>query len=143
MAWLAAGFKFVDIQNIVDEQVQPVGIVEGDPLHLTNLVGVVIHQAAGEQPQAAFDGSDRRAHFVADYRYELLLYAFVLFTLRHVLYQSDDADNATIAVDKRRAEPFAQTQRGIFPAVLHHQLHAGATLRQIIPQRFQQAQGAG
>jgi hypothetical protein len=68
----AAGLHALDVQDVVDQPDEPVGVRDGDVEHPLALIGDRPHRAAGEQAERAPDRRQRRAQLVRDDRHELV-----------------------------------------------------------------------
>ncbi len=63
---LAPALDPLEIENVVDQANQPVGVGEGDAQQVGGFFVGFAENAGGEQPQSPADGSERRAQLVAD-----------------------------------------------------------------------------
>ena len=69
----AAGLHPLQIQDVVDQADQPLGIGGGDPQQVLRLGVYIAEQARGEQAERAADAGERRAQLMRDGGDELIL----------------------------------------------------------------------
>ena len=81
---LAPALDALQIENVVDEPDQPIGVGEGDAQQVGGLFVGLRQNAGAEQSQRAADGSERSAQLVADRGNELILEAIESVALADV-----------------------------------------------------------
>ena len=80
----------MDIEDIVQQPDQPVGVVGRHFEHVPGLFGKVAEKPGGNQPQSAPNRSQRSPQFMADHGNKLILHFFHFFALRDVQHGGPD-----------------------------------------------------
>ena len=93
---LAAADAF-EVEDVVDQADQAVGVADGDVQHLLRLFGTRLERPAGEQAQRSAQRGQRRAQLVRDGGDELVLHAVQRAALRGIGEGDDDADGLAFA----------------------------------------------
>ncbi len=88
---LAAADAF-EVEDVVDEADEAVGVADGDFEHLLRFLGAGVEGAAGEQAEGSAEGGERSAEFVGDGGDELVLHAVEGAALGGIGEGDDDAD---------------------------------------------------
>ena len=81
----------LEIENVVDQAHQPVGVADRNLQHLLCLLRPIHERAAGEQTQCSTQRGQRRAQLMRDRRDKLVLHAVERAALRRVGEGDDDA----------------------------------------------------
>ena len=81
----------LEIENVVDEADEAVGVADGDVEHLLALFGAGVECAAGEEAECSADGGERGAKLVGDGGDEFVLHAVEGAALGGVGEGDDDA----------------------------------------------------
>ncbi len=82
----------LEIEDVVDEADETVGVADGDLEHLLSLLGAGGERAAGEEAEGSANGGERSAELVGDGGDELVLHAVEGAALGGVGEGDDDAD---------------------------------------------------
>ncbi len=82
----------LEVEDVVDEADEAVGVADGDLEHLLRLLGAGGECAAGEQAERSAERGERRAELVGDGGDELVLHAVEGAALGGVGEGDDDAD---------------------------------------------------
>src|ERR1700761_487526 len=80
----AAGFHALQVQNVVDQAHQPIGIVHRDAKQVGGFLVHLAQQSGGEQPERSSNRSQRGAQFVTDGGDELILHSIKRLPLADV-----------------------------------------------------------
>jgi hypothetical protein len=97
-----AGADALEVEDVVDEADESVGVADGDVHHLAHFFGSGVEGAAAEQAEGGTERGERRAELVGDGGDELVLHAVELIALGDVGEGDDDADGTAglvVAVD--------------------------------------------
>ncbi len=97
---LAAALNALEIEDVVDEPDQAVGVGDGDAQQVGGLVVDLAENARGEQAQRAADGGERRAQFVADGGDEFVFQAIEGVALADVAEAEHRAGEASLVEDR-------------------------------------------
>ena len=96
---LAAALDALQVENVVDEADQAVGVGEGDAEQVAGLVVDFAENAGGEQAQRSADGGERCAQLVADGGDELVLQAVEGIALADVAEAEHGTGEAALIED--------------------------------------------
>ncbi len=106
-------FDALEIENVVDQPDEPVGVGDGDLQHPLPLLGNRADQATAQEAERAANGCQRRAELVADGRHELALQAFDGFLVRYVPESQSDTRHAFLVVQDRSDDVLDGKRRAI------------------------------
>ena len=93
-----AGADAFQVEDIVDEANQTVGVADGDVEHLAHLLGAGVEGAAGDQAERGAQRGERGAQLVGDGGDELVLHAVEGAALGGIGERDDDSDGLTFAL---------------------------------------------
>ena len=102
----------VDVEDVVDQAHDSVGVLDGDRDHAPGLLGRRAQSPALQKAERAADGGQRRAQLVADDRDQLVLDALDLTALTDVLEDHHGAGDPAL-LQERRAGVFDGEGRAV------------------------------
>jgi hypothetical protein len=94
--WSAAGLHALEVEDVVDETDEAVGVGDGDAQQIGGLIAHLAEQPVGEQPQRAADGGERSAQLVAYGGDELVLHPVEGVALADVAEAEHAADHDAV-----------------------------------------------
>ena len=125
-----AGADAFEVEDVVDQAHQAVGVADGDVHHLAHLFGALHERAAGDEAERGAQRGERRAQLVRDGGDELVLHAVERVALGDVGEGDDDADGAAIVVSRQRATSLlALPDRAMACSAMSERASAPAELR--------------